>query len=32
MDKLTTELENLLEENDIPGSDIEYSVDFLVLD
>ena len=27
MDKLTAELENLLEENDIPGSDVEYSVD-----
>jgi len=26
MDKLTSELENLLEENDIPGSDVEYSV------
>jgi hypothetical protein len=26
MDKLTAELENLLEENDIPGSDVEYSV------
>jgi hypothetical protein len=26
MDKLTSELETLLEENDIPGSDVEYSV------
>jgi len=26
MDKLTIELENLLEENDLAGSDIEYSV------
>ena len=26
MDKLTTELETLLEENDVPGSDVEYSV------
>ena len=26
MDKLTSELENLLEENDLSGSDIEYSV------
>jgi frataxin len=26
MDRLTTELETLLEENDIPGSDVEYSV------
>ena len=26
MDRLTSELENLLEENDIPGSDVEYSV------
>jgi hypothetical protein len=26
MDKLTSELETLLEENDIAGSDVEYSV------
>jgi len=26
MDKLTSELENLLEENDLGGSDVEYSV------
>lgn len=26
MDKLTSELENLLEENDVSGSDVEYSV------
>ena len=26
MDKLTTELEDLLEENNLPGSDVEYSV------
>ena len=26
MDKLTTELETLLEENDVAGSDVEYSV------
>ena len=26
MDKLTSELENLLEENDVAGSDVEYSV------
>ena len=26
MDKLTTELETLLEENDVSGSDVEYSV------
>ena len=26
MDKLTVELENLLEENDLAGSDVEYSV------
>jgi hypothetical protein len=26
MDKLTSELENLLEENDVAESDIEYSV------
>jgi frataxin-like iron-binding protein CyaY len=26
MDKLTSELETLLEENDIPGADVEYSV------
>jgi hypothetical protein len=26
MDKLTTELETLLEENDVTGSDVEYSV------
>src|SRR5271154_4480569 len=30
MDKLTAELENLLEENDIPGSDVEYSVFYAV--
>jgi Frataxin-like domain len=28
MDKLTSELETLLEENDISGSDVEYSVTF----
>jgi frataxin len=32
MDKLTTELEDLLEGNDITGSDIEYSVYYLVFD
>lgn len=26
MDRLTSELENLLEENDVSGSDVEYSV------
>jgi hypothetical protein len=26
MDKLTAELEDLLEENDVEGSDVEYSV------
>jgi hypothetical protein len=26
MDKLTSELETLLEENDLTGSDVEYSV------
>jgi Frataxin-like domain len=26
MDKLTSELETLLEENDVAGSDVEYSV------
>ena len=26
MDKLTSELEDLLEDNDIDGSDVEYSV------
>lgn len=26
MDKLTAELEDLLEENDVTGSDVEYSV------
>jgi len=26
MDRLTSELETLLEENDLPGSDVEYSV------
>ena len=26
MDKLTSELETLLEENDLSGSDVEYSV------
>jgi hypothetical protein len=26
MDKLTTELETLLEENDLTGADVEYSV------
>jgi Frataxin-like domain len=26
MDKLTAELEDLLEENDVSGSDVEYSV------
>jgi Frataxin-like domain len=28
MDKLTSELETLLEENDLTGSDVEYSVLF----
>jgi frataxin-like iron-binding protein CyaY len=26
MDRLTSELETLLEDNDLPGSDVEYSV------
>lgn len=29
MDKLTSELEDLLEGNDIEGSDVEYSVSYI---